>query len=105
MIVTASQRDTVPLPAGGARGQLSLWMSQLRFQQAVDERFPGCRVIRAGTQRGRGTEGIRLEPFIRWHFHSVAGNIRASFSMGPVGFPHCPRGAAQALPTWWQACG
>ncbi|XP_049754673.1 phosphoenolpyruvate carboxykinase [GTP], mitochondrial isoform X1 [Elephas maximus indicus] len=42
VIVTPSQRDTVPLPAGGARGQLGNWMSPAEFQQAVDERFPGC---------------------------------------------------------------
>ncbi|XP_063465440.1 phosphoenolpyruvate carboxykinase [GTP], mitochondrial isoform X2 [Symphalangus syndactylus] len=42
VIVTPSQRDTVPLPAGGARGQLGNWMSPADFQRAVDERFPGC---------------------------------------------------------------
>ncbi|NP_083270.2 phosphoenolpyruvate carboxykinase [GTP], mitochondrial [Mus musculus] len=42
VIVTPSQRDTVPLLAGGARGQLGNWMSPDEFQRAVDERFPGC---------------------------------------------------------------
>nr|XP_004463418.1 phosphoenolpyruvate carboxykinase [GTP], mitochondrial isoform X2 [Dasypus novemcinctus] len=52
VIVTPSQRDTVPLPAGGARGQLGNWMSPAEFQRAVDERFPGCM---QGNQ-GRDTE-------------------------------------------------
>lgn len=52
VIVTPSQRDTVPIPAGGARGQLGNWMSPAEFQQAVDERFPGC----MQGNRGRDTE-------------------------------------------------
>lgn len=52
VIVTPSQRDTVPIPTGGARGQLGNWMSPAEFQQAVDERFPGCM---QGNQ-GRDTE-------------------------------------------------
>lgn len=42
VIVTPSKRDTVPLLAGGASGQLGNWMSPDEFQRAVDERFPGC---------------------------------------------------------------
>lgn len=42
VIVTSSQRDTVPLLAGGASGQLGNWMSPDEFQKAVDQRFPGC---------------------------------------------------------------
>lgn len=42
VIVTPSQRDTVPLPTSGAPGQLGNWMSPAEFQRAVDERFPGC---------------------------------------------------------------
>uniref|UniRef100_A0A7J8IQF5 Phosphoenolpyruvate carboxykinase [GTP], mitochondrial n=1 Tax=Rousettus aegyptiacus TaxID=9407 RepID=A0A7J8IQF5_ROUAE len=61
VIVTPSQRDTVPLPAGGARGQLGNWMSPAEFQQAVDERFPGC-------MQGRTMYVL-------------------PFSMGPVGSP------------------
>ncbi|PNJ35631.1 PCK2 isoform 1 [Pongo abelii] len=61
VIVTPSQRDTVPLPAGGARGQLGNWMSPADFQRAVDERFPGC-------MQGRTMYVL-------------------PFSMGPVGSP------------------
>ncbi|KAL1780578.1 phosphoenolpyruvate carboxykinase [GTP], mitochondrial [Sigmodon hispidus] len=61
VIVTPSQRDTVPLPAGGARGQLGNWMSPDEFQRAVDERFPGC-------MQGRTMYVL-------------------PFSMGPVGSP------------------
>lgn len=61
VIVTPSQRDTVPLPAGGARGQLGNWMSPAEFQRAVDERFPGC-------MQGRTMYVL-------------------PFSMGPVGSP------------------
>lgn len=42
VIVTPSKRDTVPLLADGASGQLGNWMSPDEFQRAVDERFPGC---------------------------------------------------------------
>uniref|UniRef100_A0A8C5K5I6 phosphoenolpyruvate carboxykinase (GTP) n=1 Tax=Jaculus jaculus TaxID=51337 RepID=A0A8C5K5I6_JACJA len=42
VIVTPFQQDTVPLLAGGARGQLGNWMSPAEFQQAMEERFPGC---------------------------------------------------------------
>ncbi|XP_047718035.1 phosphoenolpyruvate carboxykinase [GTP], mitochondrial isoform X2 [Prionailurus viverrinus] len=67
VIVTPSQRDTVPLPAGGARGQLGNWMSPAEFQQAVDERFPGC----MQGNRGRDTEAGALkiltgEPVSHW---------------------------------------
>lgn len=52
VIVTPSQRDTVPLLAGGASGQLGNWMSPDEFQRAVDERFPGCmQGNKSGTQR------------------------------------------------------
>ncbi|XP_040596559.1 phosphoenolpyruvate carboxykinase [GTP], mitochondrial [Mesocricetus auratus] len=61
VIVTPSQRDTVPLLAGGARGQLGNWMSPDDFQRAVDERFPGC-------MQGRTMYVL-------------------PFSMGPVGSP------------------
>uniref|UniRef100_A0A8C8RWN2 phosphoenolpyruvate carboxykinase (GTP) n=1 Tax=Pelusios castaneus TaxID=367368 RepID=A0A8C8RWN2_9SAUR len=42
VIVTETQRDTVPIPAPGATGQLGNWMSPKTFQEAVDNRFPGC---------------------------------------------------------------
>uniref|UniRef100_F6ZWS0 phosphoenolpyruvate carboxykinase (GTP) n=1 Tax=Equus caballus TaxID=9796 RepID=F6ZWS0_HORSE len=61
VIVTPSQRDTVPLVAGGARGQLGNWMSPAEFQRAMDERFPGC-------MQGRTMYVL-------------------PFSMGPVGSP------------------
>ncbi|XP_005370505.1 phosphoenolpyruvate carboxykinase [GTP], mitochondrial isoform X2 [Microtus ochrogaster] len=61
VIVTPSQRDTVPLLADGARGQLGNWMSPDEFQRAVDERFPGC-------MQGRTMYVL-------------------PFSMGPVGSP------------------
>lgn len=61
VIVTPSQRDTVPLLAGGASGQLGNWMSPDEFQRAVDERFPGC-------MQGRTMYVL-------------------PFSMGPVGSP------------------
>ncbi|XP_008838062.1 phosphoenolpyruvate carboxykinase [GTP], mitochondrial isoform X1 [Nannospalax galili] len=61
VIVTPSQRDTVPLPTSGARGQLGNWMSPADFQRAVDERFPGC-------MQGRTMYVL-------------------PFSMGPVGSP------------------
>lgn len=61
VIVTPSQRDTVPLLAGGSHGQLGNWMSPEEFQRAVDERFPGC-------MQGRTMYVL-------------------PFSMGPVGSP------------------
>lgn len=61
VIVTPSKRDTVPLLAGGASGQLGNWMSPDEFQRAVDERFPGC-------MQGRTMYVL-------------------PFSMGPVGSP------------------
>ncbi|XP_074838913.1 phosphoenolpyruvate carboxykinase [GTP], mitochondrial isoform X2 [Carettochelys insculpta] len=42
VIVTERQRDTVPIPAAGIKGQLGNWMSPKAFQEAVGERFPGC---------------------------------------------------------------
>ncbi|XP_066483729.1 phosphoenolpyruvate carboxykinase [GTP], mitochondrial [Tiliqua scincoides] len=42
VIVTENQRDTVPIPAAGAKGQLGNWMNPKTFQEAVDDRFPGC---------------------------------------------------------------
>lgn len=42
VIVTKSQRDTVPIPAGGAKSQLGSWMSESDWQAARQERFPGC---------------------------------------------------------------
>uniref|UniRef100_A0A3Q2YLK5 phosphoenolpyruvate carboxykinase (GTP) n=1 Tax=Hippocampus comes TaxID=109280 RepID=A0A3Q2YLK5_HIPCM len=42
VIVTKSQRDTVPIPAGGAKSQLGSWMSESDWQSARRERFPGC---------------------------------------------------------------
>ncbi|XP_044521163.1 phosphoenolpyruvate carboxykinase [GTP], mitochondrial [Gracilinanus agilis] len=61
VIVTESQRETVPIPADGATGQLGNWMSPAQFQKAIDERFPGC-------MRGRTMYVL-------------------PFSMGPVGSP------------------
>lgn len=61
VIVTPSKRDTVPLLADGASGQLGNWMSPDEFQRAVDERFPGC-------MQGRTMYVL-------------------PFSMGPVGSP------------------
>uniref|UniRef100_G3WW12 Phosphoenolpyruvate carboxykinase [GTP], mitochondrial n=1 Tax=Sarcophilus harrisii TaxID=9305 RepID=G3WW12_SARHA len=61
VIVTESQKDTVPIPADGVHGQLGNWMSPAQFQKALDERFPGC-------MRGRTMYVL-------------------PFSMGPVGSP------------------
>lgn len=63
VIVTPSQRDTVPIPTGGARGQLGNWMSPAEFQQAIDERFPGCM---KGNQ-GRDTEARALVVLTGWN--------------------------------------
>uniref|UniRef100_A0A8D3BE78 phosphoenolpyruvate carboxykinase (GTP) n=1 Tax=Scophthalmus maximus TaxID=52904 RepID=A0A8D3BE78_SCOMX len=42
VIVTKSQRDTIPIPADGAKSQLGSWMSESDWQRAREERFPGC---------------------------------------------------------------
>lgn len=42
VIVTKNHRDTVPIPAGGAKSQLGSWMSESDWQRAREERFPGC---------------------------------------------------------------
>lgn len=42
VIVTKNQRDTIPIPAGGAKSQLGSWMSESDWQKAREERFPGC---------------------------------------------------------------
>nr|AGD80841.1 mitochondrial phosphoenolpyruvate carboxykinase [Acipenser baerii] len=42
VIVTTRQRDTVPVPLGGAKSQLGNWMSEKDFERAKQERFPGC---------------------------------------------------------------
>ncbi|CAG5895775.1 unnamed protein product [Menidia menidia] len=42
VIVTKSQRDTVPIPAGGVKSQLGSWMSESDWQKARQERFPSC---------------------------------------------------------------
>uniref|UniRef100_A0A671VK24 phosphoenolpyruvate carboxykinase (GTP) n=1 Tax=Sparus aurata TaxID=8175 RepID=A0A671VK24_SPAAU len=42
VIVTKSQRDTIPIPAGGVKSQLGSWMSESDWQKARVERFPGC---------------------------------------------------------------
>lgn len=42
VIVTKSQRDTIPIPAGGVKSQLGSWMSESDWQKAREERFPGC---------------------------------------------------------------
>ncbi|XP_064416445.1 phosphoenolpyruvate carboxykinase, cytosolic [GTP] isoform X1 [Latimeria chalumnae] len=42
VIITKNQRDTVPIPEGGAKCQLGSWMSEESFERAVAERFPGC---------------------------------------------------------------
>ncbi|CAL8397667.1 unnamed protein product, partial [Arctogadus glacialis] len=42
VIVTERQRDTVPIPSGGAKSQLGSWMSAADWQAARQERFPGC---------------------------------------------------------------
>ena len=42
VIVTKSQRDTIPIPAGGAKSQLGNWMSESDWQKARQERFPSC---------------------------------------------------------------
>uniref|UniRef100_A0A6P8PZ64 Phosphoenolpyruvate carboxykinase [GTP], mitochondrial n=1 Tax=Geotrypetes seraphini TaxID=260995 RepID=A0A6P8PZ64_GEOSA len=42
VIVTESRRETIPIPAGGAKCQLGNWLSPQDFQTAVEERFPGC---------------------------------------------------------------
>uniref|UniRef100_A0A672G716 phosphoenolpyruvate carboxykinase (GTP) n=1 Tax=Salarias fasciatus TaxID=181472 RepID=A0A672G716_SALFA len=41
VIVTKKQRDTIPIPAGGAKSQLGNWMSESDWQEARRERFPG----------------------------------------------------------------
>uniref|UniRef100_A0A3Q1K9G9 phosphoenolpyruvate carboxykinase (GTP) n=1 Tax=Anabas testudineus TaxID=64144 RepID=A0A3Q1K9G9_ANATE len=42
VIVTKSQRDTIPIPASGVKSQLGNWMSESDWQKAREERFPGC---------------------------------------------------------------
>ncbi|CAL8292185.1 unnamed protein product [Lota lota] len=42
VIVTQKQRDTVPIPSGGAKSQLGSWMSDADWQAARQQRFPGC---------------------------------------------------------------
>ncbi|KAG5842085.1 hypothetical protein ANANG_G00173920 [Anguilla anguilla] len=42
VIVTRDQRDTIPIPSGGAKSQLGSWMSEGDFQKAREDRFPGC---------------------------------------------------------------
>ncbi|XP_015268990.1 PREDICTED: phosphoenolpyruvate carboxykinase [GTP], mitochondrial [Gekko japonicus] len=42
VIVTEDQRDTIPVPASGVKGQLGNWMNPKAFQEAMDDRFPGC---------------------------------------------------------------
>uniref|UniRef100_A0A667ZSJ1 phosphoenolpyruvate carboxykinase (GTP) n=1 Tax=Myripristis murdjan TaxID=586833 RepID=A0A667ZSJ1_9TELE len=42
VIVTKKQRDTIPIPSGGAKSQLGSWMSEADWQKAREERFPGC---------------------------------------------------------------
>lgn len=42
VIVTKNQRDTIPIPAEGAKSQLGSWMSESDWQKARQERFPGC---------------------------------------------------------------
>lgn len=42
VIVTENQRDTIPVTAPGVKGQLGNWMNPKTFQEAVDDRFPGC---------------------------------------------------------------
>uniref|UniRef100_A0A673LRF7 phosphoenolpyruvate carboxykinase (GTP) n=1 Tax=Sinocyclocheilus rhinocerous TaxID=307959 RepID=A0A673LRF7_9TELE len=42
VIVTKNQRDTIPIPTGGAKSQLGSWMSEEDFQKAREDRFPGC---------------------------------------------------------------
>uniref|UniRef100_A0A672T4A3 phosphoenolpyruvate carboxykinase (GTP) n=1 Tax=Sinocyclocheilus grahami TaxID=75366 RepID=A0A672T4A3_SINGR len=42
VIVTKDQRDTIPIPTGGAKSQLGSWMSEENFQKAREDRFPGC---------------------------------------------------------------
>lgn len=42
VIVTKSQRDTIPIPAGGVKSQLGSWMSEADWHRAREERFPGC---------------------------------------------------------------
>uniref|UniRef100_A0A8C8CII5 phosphoenolpyruvate carboxykinase (GTP) n=1 Tax=Oncorhynchus tshawytscha TaxID=74940 RepID=A0A8C8CII5_ONCTS len=61
VIVTKNQRDTIPIPDGGAKSQLGSWMSEGDFQKARQDRFPGC-------MAGRTMYVI-------------------PFSMGPVGSP------------------
>ncbi|KAM8961212.1 phosphoenolpyruvate carboxykinase [GTP], mitochondrial [Pelodytes ibericus] len=61
VIVTENQRDTIPIPAAGVKGQLGNWMSPPDFDRAKAERFPGC-------MKGRTMYVL-------------------PFSMGPVGSP------------------
>uniref|UniRef100_A0A8C6TEZ1 phosphoenolpyruvate carboxykinase (GTP) n=1 Tax=Neogobius melanostomus TaxID=47308 RepID=A0A8C6TEZ1_9GOBI len=41
VIVTKSQRDTIPIPAEGVKSQLGNWMSESDWGSARRERFPG----------------------------------------------------------------
>ncbi|XP_061428092.1 phosphoenolpyruvate carboxykinase [GTP], mitochondrial-like [Lethenteron reissneri] len=42
VLVTANQRDAVPVPRHGRPSQLGRWMSEADFERAQRERFPGC---------------------------------------------------------------
>ncbi|CAH1268850.1 PCK1 [Branchiostoma lanceolatum] len=61
VICTESERDTIPKPAEGVKGQLGHWISPKNMELAFEERFPGC-------MRGRTMYVI-------------------PYSMGPVGSP------------------
>lgn len=41
-ISTKLQREAVPLPKPGVKGQLGNWMSPRDLETAMQERFPGC---------------------------------------------------------------
>jgi phosphoenolpyruvate carboxykinase (GTP) len=41
-ISTESQREAVPVPKPGVKGQLGNWMSPEDLDVAIKKRFPGC---------------------------------------------------------------
>lgn len=77
VIVTKNQRDTIPIPADGAKSQLGSWMSESDWQRAREERFPGCMagrchgVSEASKDQPRGLESsVFRVPIISLRFRS-----------------------------------
>ena len=42
VICTERQRETVPIPQDGVKGQLGIWMSPQELTKQFSQRFPGC---------------------------------------------------------------